>query len=273
LIALYIDDVREANNIQQLKEHYMEIVKSDLEKDLEAYEHAYKHDSLRADGCNYILSFLIKRQHSEFHSFGSLKHDTESKIGPGFDFEQGGFFNKGDTIQIVSEKKGWYLDTSGFWLNRQIVENLDNEFDWFSQEINDSVKSKIESYSLYVDETRSVFQHRTGYEGLMSQNTSSFLNTTQIESTLSDYYSFGAYLNWLEDFYRNNHYPNYNELRFRFGSISLFQFLYLLNNEQNNDLIGQLTLASIHAKKEKKYYLKAIRMNKGLQQLIKDRNF
>jgi hypothetical protein len=273
LIALYIDDVRDANDVKQLKEHYMEIVKSDLEKDLATYENAYHHDSLRAIGCDYILQFLIKRQHSEFHSFASLKHNSKGKIGPGFDFDEGGEFTKGDTIQIVSEKKGWFLDTSGFWLNKQIVSNLNNEFDWFSQEINDSVKSKIQSFSFFLDETRSVFQHRTGYEGLIAQNTSSFLNTTEIETRLSDYYSFGAYLNWLEDFYRNSHYPSYNELRYTFGQISFFNFLYLLSNEQNNELIRQLTLASIHAKKETRFYINAISLNKELQQLIKNRDF
>lgn len=270
VIALYIDDARDANNVKELKEHYLEIVEADLNKDLADYEFAYQHDSLRAEGCDFILSFLIKRQNSEFHSFGTLKHNSESRIGPGFDFDVGQLFNQGDTLQIVAEKDGWFLDTSGFWVNKQIIRSVDNTFDWFSEEINDSVRSRIEFYSHYVDETKSVFQHRTGYEGLMAQNTASFLKATNIESKLSDYYSDGSYLNWLEDYYRDNHYPHYNELRYSFGEVPLFQFLYLINNEQNNELIKQLTLASIHAKKEKRYYLKAIQMNKELKSAIKD---
>lgn len=270
VIALYIDDVRDTNQVKQLKEHYLEIVRADLEKDLEAYEVAYHHDSLRAEGCDYILQFLLKRQNSEFHSFGTLRHSSPGKIGPGFDFEEGGAFNQGDTIQIVAERKGWFLDTSGFWINKAIVKSVENKFNWFSEEITDSVKGKIEGYAYYVDETKSIFQHTTGYEGLMAQNTSSFLNTTEIESKLSDYYSFGSYLNWLENYYRDNHYPRFNELRYSFGEIDLFQFLYLLSNEQNNEMIRQLTLASIHAKKEKRYYVGAIEKNRALQDLIKE---
>ncbi|MBD3636361.1 MAG: hypothetical protein HUJ25_03390 [Crocinitomicaceae bacterium] len=273
LIALYIDDVRDANNIKQLKEHYMHIVQSDLEKDVKSYENAYNHDSLRVDGCDFILKFLIKRQNSEFHSYGKLRHNSKGKIGPGFDFEDGRAYSAGDTIQIVAEKKGWFLDTSGYWVNKQIVSNLDNTFNWFSEEIDDSVRAKIDFYEHYLDETRSVFQHTTGYKGLMAQNTSAFLNTTTIESELSDYYSFGSYLNWLEDYYRDSHYPKFCELRYSFGDISFFQFLYLLNNEQNNELIRQLTLAGIHAKKEMRYYQKALKMNGGIQQLIKDRKY
>lgn len=273
VIALYIDDVRDTNQVKQLKEHYMDIVSSDLEKDLEAYEFAYQHDSLRAEGCDYILKFLLKRQNSEFHSFGTLRHNTAGKIGPGFDFEEGGKFNQGDTLQIVAERNGWFLDTSGFWVNKAIVKSVENKFNWFSEEITDSVRAKIEAYAHYVDETKSIFQYTTGYKGLMAQNTSAFLKTTEIESRLSDYYSFGSYLNWLENYYRDNHYPKFNELRYSFGEIDLFQFLYLLSNEQNNEMIRQLTLASIHAKKEKRYYLVAIEKNKSLQSLIKDMKF
>ncbi|MCB9225365.1 MAG: hypothetical protein R2780_00505 [Crocinitomicaceae bacterium] len=269
-IALYIDDVRDSNQVKKLKEHYMEIVKADLEQDLKNYEVAYHHDSLRAEGCDFILQYLLKRQNSEFHSFGTLRHASPGKIGPGFDFEAAGNFAQGDTIQIIAERNGWFLDTSGFWLNKAIVKSVENKFNWFSEEITDSVKSKIDGYAYYVDETKSVFQHTTGYKGLMAQNTSSFMNTTEIESQLSDYYSFGSYLNWLEDYYRDNHYPKFNELRYSFGQVDLFQFLYLLNNEQNNELIRQLTLASIHANKEKRYYLGAIEKNKALQELIKE---
>lgn len=273
LIALYIDGVRDENEVKQLKGHYMDIISSDLEKDLETYEMAYEHDSLRAEGCDFLLGYLMKRQNAEFHSFGEVKHNTEGRIGPGFDFDTEGQFNQGDTIQIVSEKKGWYLDTSGSWINKQIVKTLSNEFDWFSQEITDSIKKKIESYTVYVDETRSVFQHTTGYDGMMSRNTSSFLSSTTVETKLSDYYSFGKYTNWIEDYYRNNHYPAYNELRHSFGHSSLFQFLYKLNNEQNTELIRQLTLASLHARKEMKYYQKAMSMNRLIQQLIEDRDY
>ncbi|UKN00989.1 hypothetical protein K6119_14735 [Paracrocinitomix mangrovi] len=273
LIAMYIDDVRDSRSVKQLKEHHMAIVKKDLDHDLINYQRAYEHDSLRAEGCDYILQFLIKRQNSEFHSYGTLRHNTAGRIGPGFDFDEGGEFKSGDTIQIVAEKKGWFLDTSGFWINRQIVSSVDNQFNWFSQEIGDSVKKKIEFYAFYVDETKSVFQHKTGYDGLISQNTSAFLSTTQIESELSDYYYFGNYLNWLENYYRDSHYPKFNELRYSFGKIDLFQFLYLLNNEQNNELIQQLTLASIHAKKEKRYYLGAMDKNRGIQKLIKSKDF
>ena len=272
LIALYIDDVRDANQVKQLKDHYMEIVKIDLEKDLEGYEFAYQHDSLRAEGCDYVLSFLIQRQNSEFHSFGTLRHNSSGRIGPGFDFEEGGDFKEKDTLQIVAEKNGWFLDSSGYWVNKQIVRSVENKFNWFSEEINDSVKAKIDTYAWYVDETKSVFQHRTGYDGLIAQNTSSFLSTTEIESKLSDYYSFGSYLNWLENYYRDSHYPHFNELRYSFGKTDLFQFLYMLSNEQNSELIRQLTLASIHAKKEKIYYIKAINMNRGLQETIKEMN-
>lgn len=273
LIALWIDGVRDDNQVKQLKEHYMEIVQGDLEKDLETYEKAYYHDSLRADGCDYILGWLLKRQNSEFHSYGILKHSTSGRIGPGFDFEEGGEFIESDTVEIIAEQKGWFLDSSGFWINKLIVKSIDNDFNWFSQEINDSVVAKIDRYAWYVDETKSVFQHRTGYEGLISQNTSSFLNTTEIESKLSDYYSFGSYLNWLENYYRDHHYVKFNELRYTYGPTDLFRFLYLINNEQNNDLIRQLTLASIHAKKEKRYYIKAINLNKGLSELIEKAKF
>lgn len=269
LIALYIDDVRDAKSVKQLKEHHMDIVQKDLEHDIKNYRIAYEHDSIRAEGCDYILNFLIKRQNSEFHSYGTLKHNSKGRIGPGFDFEEGIDFVSGDTIQIVAEKKGWFLDTSGYWINKQIVSSMDQQFNWFSKENGDSVKQKIEYYSFYVDETKSVFQHKTGYNGLIAQNTSSFLNTTQIESELSDYFYFGNYLNWLENYYRDNHYPKFNELRYSFGQIDLFQFLYLLSNEQNNELIQQLTLASIQAKKEKRYYLKAITINERIQDLIK----
>ena len=273
LIALWIDGVRDDNQVKQLKEHYMEIVQGDLEKDLETYEVAYHHDSLRAEGCDYILSWLLKRQNSEFHSYGILKHSSPGRIGPGFDFEEGGEFVEKDTVEIIAEQKGWFLDSSGYWINKQIVKSIDNDFNWFSEEINDSVVAKIQRYAWYVDETKSVFQHTTGYEGLISQNTSSFLNTTEIESKLSDYYSFGAYLNWLENYYREHHYVKFNELRYTYGPTELFRFLYLLNNEQNNDLIRQLTLASIHAKKEKRYYIKAIKLNKGLRELIDKAKF
>jgi len=273
LIALWIDGVRADNDVKQLKEHYMEVVQTDLRKDLESYEFSYHHDSLRAEGCDYILGWLLKRQNSEFHSYGTPKHSTEGRIGPGFDFDEGGFFDEVDTLEIVAEKNGWFLDSSGYWINKQIVRSVNNEFNWFSSQITDSVKSKIEKYAWYVDETKSVFQHTTGYEGLISQNTSSFLNTTEIESKLSDYYSFGSYLNWLENYYRDNHYVKYNELRYAYGPKDLFKFLYLLTNEQNNLLIQQLTLASIHAKKEKTYYLKAIEMNKNLADYIANSEF
>lgn len=270
LIALWIDGVRDDNDVKQLKEHYMEVVSSDLRKDLERYEFSYKHDSLRAEGCDYILGWLLKRQNTEFHSYGTVKHTSEGRIGPGFDFDEGGLFKESDTVEIVAEKNGWFLDSSGYWINKQIIKGVSNEFNWFSSEITDSVKAKIDHYAYYVDETKSVFQHTTGYEGLMSQNTSSFLSTTEIESKLSDYYSFGSYLNWLEDYYRNNHYVQFNELRYTYGPKEFFKFLYLLTNEENNKLIQQLTLASIHAKKETAYYLKAIEMNRELAGFVED---
>lgn len=273
LIALYIDDVRESGNVKKLKEHYLFIVSTDLQKDKGQYERVYEHDSLRAEGCQFILSYLQRRQNADYHSFGKLKHDTKGRIGPGFDFEDKNEFNAFDTILIINERKGWYLDTSGAWINAQIVSIIDNSFNWFSQEVDDSVKRKIEYYEPYLDDTRSVFQHTTGYNGLMAQNTSAFMNTTEIESQLSDYYSFGSYLNWIEDFYRVSHYPDYNELRFSFGDVSFFDFLYRLNNEQNSELIRQLTIAKIQAQKEMGYYRKAIKMNKDVQQLIRRRKF
>lgn len=273
LIALYIDDVRDANDVKKLKEHYIHMVRSDLEKDMKTYENAYKHDSLRSEGCEYILSYLLKRQNSEYHSFGRLKHDSKGHIGPGFDFDETGAFDEGDTILIVNEEKGWYLDTSGYWINARIVKIFDNSFNWFSQEINDSVKGKIEFYQDYLDVTKSVFQHTTGYKGLISQNTSKFLNSIRIETELSDYYQYGTYVNWLEDFYRESHFHKYNDLRYSFGDVSFFEFLYKLNKEQNNDLIRQLTIAKIHAKKEMGYYVNAMKMNRNIQQLIKDKKF
>ena len=86
LIALYLDDVRADRDIKKLTDHYMEVVKSDLVKDLSSYEFAYRHDSLREMGSIYILNFLIERQNSEFRSFGTLRHNTPGRIGPGFDF-------------------------------------------------------------------------------------------------------------------------------------------------------------------------------------------
>lgn len=273
LIALYIDDVRDANDVKKLKEHYMHMVGADLEKDMKTYEYAYKHDSLRAEGCEYILGFLLKRQNSEYHSFGKLKHNSKGHIGPGFDFDKSGSFNEGDTILIVNEEKGWYLDTSGYWINKRIVNIVDNSFNWFSQEINDSVKSKILFYQEYLDVTKSVFQHTTGYKGLMSQNTSKFLNSIRIETELSDYYQYGSYVNWLEDFYRESHFHKYNDLRYSFGDVNFFEFLYKLNKEQNNELIRQLTIAKIHAEKEMGYYTNAMNLNKSIHQLIKDKKF
>ena len=273
LIALYIDDVRDTADVKNLKEHYMHIVTTDLQKDHEAYEFAYNHDSLRAEGCDYILTFLLKKQDAEYHSFGKLKHDSKGRIGPGFDFDEGGSFSANDTILIVSEEKGWYLAESGYWVNSRIVKIVDNSFNWFSREINDSVKSKIEFYQHYLDETKSVFQHTTGYKGLMAQNTSKFLNSTKIESTLSDYYSYGSYVNWLEDFYRESHFHKYHDLRYSYGDVSFFEFLYKLDSDQNNRLIRNLTIAKIHAKKEMTYYVKAMKMNKRVQQLIKDKKF
>ena len=273
LIALWIDGVRDENDVKQLKEHYLQMVRVDLEKDMEAYEYAYEHDSLRAEGCAFILEYLLKRQNSEYHSFGKLKHDAGGHIGPGFDFDERRNFGQGDTILIVNEEKGWYLDTSGYWINARIVMIVDNSFNWFSQEINDSVKSEIVFYQDYLDITKSVFQHTTGYEGLISQNTSKFMNSIEIESELSDYYQYGSYVNWLEDFYRESHFHKYNDLRYSFGDVSFFEFLYKMNIEQNNDLIRQLTIAKNHAEKEIGYYQKAMKMNRRIQALIKDTKF
>ena len=273
LIALWIDGVRDENDVKQLKEHYLDMVRVDLEKDMEAYQFAYEHDSLRAEGCEFILGYLLKRQNSEYHSFGKLKHDTKGNIGPGFDFSEMGDFNQGDTILIVNDEKGWYLDTSGYWINSRIVNIVDNSFNWFSQEINDTVKSEITFYQEYLDITKSVFQRTTGYNGLISQNTSKFMNSTAIETELSDYYQYGKYVNWLEDFYRESHFHKYDDLRYSFGEVSFFEFLYKMDNEQNNDLIRQLTIAKKHAKKEMGYYQKAMRMNASIQVLIQDTKF
>lgn len=270
LIALWIDDVRDQNDIKQLKRHYMAVVQFDLEQDHEKYSEAYRHDSIRAEACDYILDFLLRRQNADIHSMGLLKFESKARIGPGFDFEGGPQFMQGDTIMVIAEKKGWYLDTSGFWLNKQLVKDVENDFNWFSKSISDTVKNKIEGYTYYVDQTKSVFQKTTGYEGLIAQNTSSFMEATELETALSEYYSLGSYLNWLENYYRDNHYPNYNELRYTYGPTDLFQFLYTINNEENSRLIQQLTLASIHAKKEKVYYLKVLEMNEGIQDLIKN---
>lgn len=270
VIALWIDGVRDDNHVKKLKEHYMEIVVSDLKKDLGNYEEALYHDSMRAEGCDYILTWLLQRQSSDYHSFAVLKHETKGRTGPGFDFGERVQFMANDTIQIISEQSGWFQDTSGYWINKQLVKAMDRQFNWFSTEVDDSVQVKLERYSEFVDGTKSVFQHTTGYDGLMSQNTSSFLNTTTVESRLSDYYGFGEYLNWLEDYYRDKHFVEFTNLRYSYGEANMFRFLYLLNNEQNNELIQHLTVASIHAKKEIKYYRKAIAMNKGLQELIAD---
>ena len=270
LIALWIDGVRSDNEVKQLKEHYMEIVKNDLDKDLANYEMAYEHDSIRAEGCDYILGWLLKRQSAEFHSFGIVKQNSNGSAGPGFEYDQTGSFNGGDTIQIIAENKGWMLDTSGYWLNRKMIKKIDSDFTLFASNSGDSVKSKIEFYAYYVDETKSIFQHSTGFEGMISQNTSSFMNTTEIESRLSDYYNFGSYLNWLENYYRDNHYVHYNELRYTYGPTDLYRYLYLITEEQNNEMIRQLTLASIHAKKEKRYYLQTIKKNRDLFSLINE---
>ena len=268
VIALYIDDVRIKSSEKKLKTHYMKIIMSDLKADLQSYNIAYKHDSTRAAGCNYILSFLIKKQNAEILTFGKLVHNSHGRIGPGFQFDKGKLFTKGDTIQIISEKKGWLLDTSNFWVNKQIIRNIKNNFDWFSEEIDSNVKNNIEFYSKYIDDTKTVFQQTTGNEALITVNTSSILNKSNVEKNLSSYYKFGSFLNWLENFYRNHHYLKYNDIRYSFGNTSLFSFLYKLNSEQNNELIELLTIASIHAKKEANYYKEAIELNKNLQQEI-----
>ncbi len=268
LIALWIDGVREENDVKQLKQHYLSIVEFDLEQDHVLYNSAYQHDSIRADGCDYILTWLLKRQSSTFHSFGLIKNSVDGHIGPGFEFDKGIGFNKGDTLQIIAEKGDWFMSNSGDWVNKHFVKSLNNDFNWFSSEINDSVISKINDYAYFVDETKSVFQQTAGYEGLISQNTSSFLNTTEIETKLSNYYSKGSYLNWLENYYRDNHYVQYNTLRYTFGQTDFFRFLILINSEENNQLIRHLTIASIHARKEMKYYLDQIERNNNLLDLI-----
>lgn len=270
IIALTIDDIRDRNQVKQLKEHYLDVVQEDLRKDRIDYENAYEHDSLRREGCDYVLNWIIKRQNSALHSYGVLKHNTQAHIGPGFDFDEGDAFQKGDTIQIIKEKVGWYMDSSGYWFNKQIIKSINNEFDWFSAEVSDSVKNKLRDFEHYIDQTKSVFQRKTGYKGLISQNTSSFLNTTSVETKLSDYYNFGDYLNWLEDYYRDKHFLEYSSLRYSYGKTGMYKFLYLLNNEQNNELIKHLTLASIQSEKEMRYYIKALNMNQELIDLIED---
>lgn len=272
LIALYIDDVRDAGQIKQLKEHHLEIVQLDLEKDLVNYQLALEHDSLRSLGCDLVLEYLVKRQRSELYTQGVLMREEQSWKGPGTVFQESKMYAATDTIEIITEEKGWCLTQSGDWVDRSKIQRFNTDFSWFSNEIMNGVKEQIDFYAFYIDETKSVFQHKTGYLGLISQNTSAFLNTTEVETQLSDYYSFGSYLNWLEDYYRDNHYPLFNELRYSFGEIELFQFLFMLSTEQNNDLIQQISLASIHSKKEVRYYQEAISMNKSLQQLLKDKN-
>tara|TARA_B100001287_G_scaffold272541_1_gene274400 strand:+ start:4442 stop:5350 length:909 start_codon:yes stop_codon:yes gene_type:complete len=268
VIALYIDDARIQSSEKQLKTHYLKIISSDLEADLKSFNVAFNHDSTRAAGCDYILSFLIKKQNAEILTFGKLVHNSQGRIGPGFQFDKGKLFKKGDTIQILSENKGWLLDTSNYWVNKQIIKNIKNKFDWFSQDIDSNVKNKIEFYSKYVDDTKTVFQQTTGNEALIGVNTSSILNKSNLEKDLSSYYKFGSFLSWLEDFYRNNYFIKYNDLRYTYGKVSLFSFLYKLDSEQNNELIELLTIASIHAKKEANYYKEAIELNKNLQQQI-----
>ena len=268
VIALYIDDVRIKSSEKKLKTHYMKIIMSDLKADLKSYKIAFNHDSTRASGCDYILTYLIRKQNAEILTFGKLIHNSHGRIGPGFQFDKGKLFAKGDTIQIISEKRGWLLDTSNFWVNKQIIKNIKNDFDWFSEEIDSNVKDKIEFYSKYIDDTKTVFQQTTGNEALITVNTSSILNKSNLEKNLSYYYKFGSFLNWLENFYRNYHYLKYNDLRYTYGNTNLFSFLYKLSSEQNNELIELLTIASIHAKKEANYYKEVINLNKNLQNEI-----
>lgn len=267
-IALWIDGMRGDREVKQLHNHYLEILQLDLEKDKNDYEFAYRHDSLRAEGCDYLLTWLLKRQTSNQQTLAEVRYDSQGHIGPGFDFEEGWQFFAGDTIQIVGEDSGWYLDTTGYWINRRIVEKLDNDFTWFSAEVNDSVVNKMTFYEHYIDETKSVFQHRTGYDGMITQNTASFLETTEIESKLSAYYSFGSYLSWLEDYYRDSHFWQYSALRHSFGKTEIRRFLYLLDNEQNNELIRHLSLASMQSRKEMRYYREALALNAEVAALL-----
>ena len=268
VIALWIDDRRGTNEVKKLHTHYLEILQHDLDMDKEGYEYALEYDSVRAEGCDYLLGWLLKRQSSDLHSFGMVKHDTKGRIGPGFDFEEGWQFFAGDTLQILDEENGWLLDTTGYWVNQRIVSNLDKEFNWFSSEVSDTVVDRIAYFEPYIDKTQTVFQNRTGYDGMITQNTANFLETTEIESKLSDYYSRGAYISWIENYYRDEHFWQYSNLRHSFGQTEMRRFLYLLSNEQNNELIRHLSIASMHSKKEVDYYREMLQKNLELQALM-----
>ena len=117
VIALYIDDVRIKSSEKKLKTHYMKIM-SDSKADLAT--NSFQPRFTRAFGCDYILSYLIRKQNAEILTFGKLVHNSHGRIGPGFQFDKGKLFAK--VIQYkLFRKKGWLLDTSNFWVNKQII--------------------------------------------------------------------------------------------------------------------------------------------------------
>jgi hypothetical protein len=95
------------------------------------------------------------------------------------------------------------------------------------------------------------------------------LTNAALQSDLSKYYKYGDYVNWLEAYYRESHYNVYNELRYTFGEESFLNFIYRLDEDGNDKLIQQLTIAKKHAIKEMEYYKKAMTMGEDLLEKLK----
>lgn len=258
-IAMWIDEFRQSRETVKLKEHYLGIVKNDVEKDIQNYQNAYEHDSLRSIGCDLVLKLLLSRQRAFRNELGILRTSFQSKKGPGNEFDTLRIMNKGDTIAILDKSDNWIMDSSGAWLPKNIISKMDIQFNWFFRGSDTTIKNRVSELEYYIDETKSVFQLKTGYEGLIMQNTSNLTNH-ELQSSLSNYYKFGEYVNWLENYYRDSHYDIYNELRFSFGQESFINFIYRLDEDGNNQLIQQLSIAKKHADREVKYYKQAIEL-------------
>ena len=267
-IALWIDDYRSEKDTQHLKVHYRDIINRDIQKDCENYQFAFTHDSLRAIGCDLVLDLLTQRQRSFRSELGILRTNYRSRLGPGLEFDTLKTVFKGDTLLILDKSDDWMMDSTGVWVPKKVISKLNIKFNWFFKESDLEIKKKIIDMEEYLDETQSVFQLKTGYEGLLGQNTSNLTNAA-LQSDLSKYYKYGDYVNWLEAYYRESHYNVYNELRYTFGEESFLNFIYRLDEDGNDKLIQQLTIAKKHAIKEMEYYKKAMTMGEDLLEKLK----